>query len=153
VQCVAAQNDNTSPCRYIDKLGVGPILPLLHEIDAVAKLQRLDTSLYMLGWGGSITDAEITLTPLLRSRGENGVGAWNFGQASSAKLDESAEASSREADPAKREQLIKAALKVQQDQVLSLPLHRQVIPWAAGKNVDVVHRADNWVEFAWITVK
>jgi hypothetical protein len=44
VQRVAAQNDNTLPCTYIDKLGVGPILPLLHEIDAVAELQRLDVS-------------------------------------------------------------------------------------------------------------
>jgi peptide/nickel transport system substrate-binding protein len=135
------------------KIGVKVRVNAMPRSTYFPKLQRLDTSLYMLGWGGSITDAEITLTPLLRSRGENGVGAWNFGQASSAKLDESAEASSREADPAKREQLIKAALKVQQDQVLSLPLHRQVIPWAARQNVDVVHRADNWVEFAWITVK
>ncbi len=135
------------------KIGVKVRVNAMPRSTYFPKLQRLDTSLYMLGWGGSITDAEITLTPLLRSRGENGVGAWNFGQASSAKLDQSAEASSREADPAKREQLIKAALKVQQDQVLSLPLHRQVIPWAARQNVDVVHRADNWVEFAWITVK
>jgi hypothetical protein len=41
VQRVPAQY-GTSQCRYIDKLGVGPILPLLHEIDAVAELQRLD---------------------------------------------------------------------------------------------------------------
>ena len=38
----ALQQYDTSQCRYIDKLGVGPILPLLHEIDAVAELQRLD---------------------------------------------------------------------------------------------------------------
>jgi hypothetical protein len=41
VQRVPAQY-GTSQCRYIDKLGVGPILPLLHDIDAVAELQRLD---------------------------------------------------------------------------------------------------------------
>jgi len=40
VQCVAAQY-NTSQCRYSDKLGVGPILPLLHEIDAVALRRAL----------------------------------------------------------------------------------------------------------------
>jgi hypothetical protein len=42
--CNALQQYDTSPCRYIAKLGVGPILPLLHEIDAVAELQRLDVS-------------------------------------------------------------------------------------------------------------
>jgi peptide/nickel transport system substrate-binding protein len=31
-------------------------------------------------------------------------------------------------------------------------LHRQVIPWAARTNVNAVHRADNWLEVAWVTV-
>jgi peptide/nickel transport system substrate-binding protein len=34
-----------------------------------------------------------------------------------------------------------------------IPLHRQFIPWAARSNVTVVHRADNWLEVAWVTVK
>jgi peptide/nickel transport system substrate-binding protein len=117
------------------------------------KVQKFDTSMYMLGWGGSITDAETTLTPILRSRGEGGVGAWNFGGVRNARLDELAAASSKEGDPVKREQLIKAALKEHNAQVHHLPLHRQVIPWAARANVDVVHRADNWLEWRWITVK
>jgi len=33
-----------------------------------------------------------------------------------------------------------------------IPLHRQVIPWAARNNVNVVHRADNWFEVQWVTV-
>jgi peptide/nickel transport system substrate-binding protein len=37
--------------------------------------------------------------------------------------------------------------------VHSIPLHRQVIPWAARSNVDVVHRADNWLEVPWVTIK
>jgi peptide/nickel transport system substrate-binding protein len=117
------------------------------------KVQKFDTSMYMLGWGGSITDAETTLTPILRSRGEGGVGAWNFGGVKNVRLDEFAAASSKEGDPIKREQLIKAALREHNAQVHHLPLHRQVIPWAARANVDVVHRADNWLEWRWITVK
>ena len=34
-----------------------------------------------------------------------------------------------------------------------IPLHRQFIPWAARANVEVVHRADNWLEWAWVTIK
>ncbi|NKI97375.1 peptide/nickel transport system substrate-binding protein [Rhizobacter sp. SG703] len=117
------------------------------------KVQKFDTSMFMLGWGGSITDAEVTLTPVLRSRGEGGVGAWNFGGTKDAKLDELAAASSKEADPKKREQLIKAALREHNEQVLNIPLHRQVIPWAARSNVEVVHRADNWLEWRWVTIK
>ncbi|GAP38526.1 ABC transporter substrate-binding protein [Piscinibacter sakaiensis] len=117
------------------------------------KVQKFDTSMYMLGWGGSITDAETTLTPVLRNRGEGGVGAWNFGGYVDAKLDELAAASSREPDPKKREQLVKAALKRHNEEVHHLPLHRQVIPWAARQNVELVHRADNWLEWRWVSVK
>ena len=117
------------------------------------KLQKLDTSMYLLGWGGSITDAETTLTPIFRSRGAGGVGDWNFGQVSNPKLDELAAASSREPDAKKREELIKAAVREQAAQVHHIPLHRQVIPWASRQNVTVVHRADNWLEWSWVTVR
>jgi len=135
------------------KIGVKLRVNAMPRSTYFPKLQRLDTSLYLLGWGGSITDAETTLTPLLRTRDEAGVGAWNFGQIANARLDGLAAASSREADPVKREQLIKAALQEQKDQVLTLPLHRQVVPWGARQNVDVVHRADNWIEFAWVHIR
>ncbi len=38
------------------------------------KLEKLDTSMYMFGWGGAITDAETTLTPVMRNRGRQGRG-------------------------------------------------------------------------------
>jgi peptide/nickel transport system substrate-binding protein len=117
------------------------------------KVQKFDTSMYMLGWGGASTDAESTLTPVLRSPAEGGIGAWNFGRAKNPRLDELAAASSKEGDPKKREQLIRAALKEHNAQIQNLPLHRQVIPWAARANVDAVHRADNVLEWRWVTVK
>jgi peptide/nickel transport system substrate-binding protein len=40
------------------------------------------------------------------------------------------------------------------DNVYMIPLHLQVIPWAARSNLDgVIHRADNWLQATWITVK
>ena len=116
------------------------------------KAEKLDVSMYMLGWGGSITDAETTLTPIMRSRGDGGVGYYNWGNVKNPKLDELAIASSKEADPVKREQLIKAALREHNEQIHHIPLHRQVIPWAARSNVTVTHRADNWLEWQWVTV-
>ncbi len=116
------------------------------------KIEKQDTSLYMLGWGGAITDAETTFTPVLRNRGEKGVGYWNFGGVKNDKFDALAAQSSVEPDPKKREGLIKAALREYKEQVHVIPLHRQVIPWAARSNVSAVHRADNWLEVQWITV-
>ena len=135
------------------KIGVRLRVNAMPRSTYFPKLQRLDTSMYLLGWGGAITDAETTLTPLLRTRGEGGVGAWNFGQIADVRLDELAAASSREADPVKRESLVKAALQRHKDQVLTLPLHRQVVPWAMRQNIDVVHRADNWLEFSWVRIR
>ncbi len=115
-----------------------------------AKLGKLDTSMYMLGWGGSVTDAETTLTPIYRTRAPGGIGDFNYGQVNDPKMDELAAASSKEPDPGKREALIKAAIRLHNEQVHHIPLHCQFIPWAARSNVDAVHRADNWVEFAWV---
>ena len=117
------------------------------------KLEKFDTSMYMLGWGGAVTDAETTLTPVMRSVGEKGMGSFNYGRVKNEKFDQVASQSSSEADPKKREALVKAALTEWKEQVHTIPLHRQVIPWAARANVDAVHRADNWLEVGWITVK
>jgi peptide/nickel transport system substrate-binding protein len=117
------------------------------------KIEKYDLSMFMLGWGGAITDAETMLTPVLRNPGEKGVGAYNYGKFRNDKADALAAQSSVEADPKKREELVKAALKAYKDEFNILPLHRQVIPWAARSNVNVVHRADNWFEVHWVTIR
>ena len=117
------------------------------------KLEKLDTSMYMLGWGGSITDPETTFTPIYRNRGAGGVGFYNYGNYKDDKLDALAAASSVEADAAKRKALIKQVFLAHNEAVHHIPLHRQFIPWAARSNVSVVHRADNWLETQWVTVK
>lgn len=116
------------------------------------KLEKYDTSLFMYGWGGSLTDAESVLTPVLRSRGDKGVGTYNFGGFVNARADAAAAQSSVEADPKKREALIRTALTELREQVNVIPLHRQVIPWAARQGITVVHRPDNWLEAAWVKV-
>jgi peptide/nickel transport system substrate-binding protein len=117
------------------------------------KLEKLDTSLYMLGWGGSITDAETTFTPIYRNRGAGGIGSYNYGNYTDDKLDAVAAAQSKEPDVEKRKALIKEGFKIHNDAVRHIPLHRQFIPWAARSNVAVVHRADNWLEWSWVTIK
>ncbi len=117
------------------------------------KQEKLDTSMYMLGWGGSITDPETTFTPIYRNRGDKGVGEYNRGNFKDDELDALAAASSKEADPDKRKALIKQVFLRHNAQVHHIPLHRQFIPWAARSGVSVVHRADNWMEIQWVVVK
>jgi peptide/nickel transport system substrate-binding protein len=117
-----------------------------------ARMFKLDTSSYMLGWGGAITDAETTFTPILHSNDGKGKGDWNWGRYVNRKLDQLIDAQRVESDPAKRKQLIAQALAEHNAQVHHVPLHRQVIPWAMRENIRVVHRADNWVETQWVYV-
>ena len=116
------------------------------------KMEKADTSMYLLGWGGAVTDADQTFTAVMRSAGDKGVGFYNWGRVKNDKFDQLAIASSVEADPKKREGLIKAALREYIDQVHLIPLHRQVIPWAMRSNITVVHRADNWLQATWVTL-
>jgi peptide/nickel transport system substrate-binding protein len=117
------------------------------------RMEKFDTSLYLLGWGGAVTDAEPTFTPVMRFPAVGGVGLYNWGRVKNEKFEALAIASANETDARKREELVKAALREYQAQIHLIPLHRQVIPWATRQNVSLVHRADNWLEVAWATVK
>ncbi|MBB4844653.1 peptide/nickel transport system substrate-binding protein [Paucibacter oligotrophus] len=117
------------------------------------KLEKLDTNAYLFGWGGSITDPESIFSSHYRNRGEKGVGEYNRGNFRDDTLDALVAASSKEADPAKREALIRQIFKREAEQIHYIPLHRQFIPWAARNHVTVVHRPDNWLEWRWVVVK
>jgi peptide/nickel transport system substrate-binding protein len=117
------------------------------------KLEKTDTSMFMLGWGGGSTDAIFTLQPVLSSYNGKGDGDFNYGRYANPKVDELTAKVKVEMDPAKRLAYIQEALLAQNAAVNLIPLHRQVIPWAARSNVTTVHRADNWVNPIWTTVK
>jgi peptide/nickel transport system substrate-binding protein len=117
------------------------------------KVEKFDTSLYLVGWGGGSTDAETMLTPVLRNRGQQGVGVSNFGGSINPEGDALAAASTVETDPNKREGLVKAALQSFRDQVNIIPLHRQVIPWAMRKGVSLPHSANNLASMDWVTIR
>lgn len=117
-----------------------------------ARMPKRDTSAFMLGWGGAITDAQTTLTPVLHSPDGKGAGDYNWGSYVNKKLDALIDAARIEPDAAKRKQQIADALAEHNAQIHHVPLHRQVIPWATRQNVRVVHRADNWVETQWVYV-
>jgi len=137
-----------------EKIGVKLKVVAQPIVTYFPKLEKFEASMYMLGWGGSITDAETTLTPVMRNwqPPPSGVGFYNYGRSTNAKFDDLAAKSSVEADPAKRKELILAALTEWKEQVHTIPLHRQVIPWAARSNVTAVHRPDNYFIWEWVTI-
>jgi peptide/nickel transport system substrate-binding protein len=117
------------------------------------KLEKLDTSLYMLGWGGATTDAIFTLQPVLSTWNGKGDGDYNYGRYTNAKLDELTARIKTDMNFEERLELIHDALAAHSAEINHIPLHRQVIPWASRASVTVVHRADNYVIPQWVKMQ
>ena len=117
------------------------------------KIQNGDTSAFLAGWGGGPTDAIFILKPVMHSKDSKGAGESNYGNAKVTELDTLIDRLEGEMNVAERQDMINRATKLIQDEVLIIPLHRQVIPWAVRSQVSVVHRPDNVVEPIWVRVQ
>ena len=118
------------------------------------KIQLLDTSFYMLGWGVPTFDSQYALQSLMRTRIEKTAdGDYNLGRYSNAKVDAAIDKLKTEIDPKKRADLAREITILHRDDVGHIPLHHQVIPWAMRSNVFAVHRADNRVSVKWINIQ
>jgi peptide/nickel transport system substrate-binding protein len=118
------------------------------------KIQNFDTSFYMLGWGVPTFDSQYALQSLLRTLvPKTADGDYNLGKYSNAKVDAAVDKLKTEVDPAERAAFAREITIQHMADVGHIPLHHQVIPWAMGANVTVVHRADNRLTVKWVTVK
>ena len=135
------------------QIGVTTSVTAMPRANYFPKLEKLDTSLYMLGWGGAATDPIFILQPVLHTANAKGDGDYNYGRYSNARLDALIDQIKVELDVEKRRKLINEALMIQHDELFHLPLHRQVIPWATRGNVTTVHLANNNVIPNWVTVQ
>jgi peptide/nickel transport system substrate-binding protein len=117
------------------------------------KVLRRDTSFYMLGWTPGTYDAHNALNALMATPNDKGQGQFNLGAYSNAKLDELTLKIQSETDQTKRNEMIREAFKIHQDDVGHIPLHQQALAWATKKNVELVQLPDNFMFFKWITVK
>ena len=132
------------------KIGVTVKVAAIPKANYFPKVQKLDTSMYLLGWGGSTTDAMFTLKPVLHSRNDKGAGEYNWGNYKIAAFDDLIDKAEGEMDLKARQDMIIKAMRMHHDEVLHIPLHLQVIPWASSGGVSVIHRPDNWLEVSWI---
>lgn len=117
------------------------------------KFQNFDSSLYMLGWGVATYDAQYTIQSLVRTRTTGADGNFNFSKISDPVIDRLTDAMKSETDVAKRNGMIKEALQRIKDEVLLIPLHHQMRPWAMKAGVTTVHRSDDRPEARFTSVK
>ena len=112
---------------------------------------RYQTSFYMLGWTPTTYDAHNTLYNIMGTRG-GARGVFNSGGWSNARYDALVDQIAVETDPAKRQQLINEAMRLHADEVGHIPLHQQVVVWAARNNITLQQMADNYFPLRYVRV-
>jgi peptide/nickel transport system substrate-binding protein len=111
-----------------------------------------DTDFYLLGWTPAPYDAHNALYTLLGTR--NGKrGEVNDGGYSNPELDGLIDRIGVETDQAKRSAMIQQSIEMLQKDVPVVPLHQQVIVWAAKTNVELAQPADNFFPYRLVQVK
>jgi peptide/nickel transport system substrate-binding protein len=135
------------------QIGVVTRVNAMPRANFFPKIEKLDTSMYMLGWGGATIDAIFILQPVLATYNGKGDGDYNYGRYTNTKQDELIAKIKVDMNAAQRLDEIHAALAAQAAEINHLPLHRQMIPWAVRSNVTAVHRADNNVIPYWVKIQ
>ncbi|HET6264011.1 MAG TPA: ABC transporter substrate-binding protein [Usitatibacter sp.] len=112
------------------------------------KIEKYDTSFYLLSWGGGVTsDALYTLNALLHSVGTKGEGDFNMGRWSNTEMDRLIDDVKTQEDPARRDEGVRKALVLANQELPVVAIHQQLIPWAMRKSVDAWYSPVNTVYF------
>ena len=135
------------------RIGVKATLMAENMATFSQKFQNFDSSMYMLGWGVATYDAQYTLQSLVRTKTTGADGNFNFSKISDTAVDRLVDAMKSETDIAKRNAMIKEALVRTRDEVLLIPLHHQMRPWAMKAGVTTLHRSDDRPEARYTSIR
>ena len=135
------------------RIGVKVNLMAETKVTYFPKILRRDTSFYLLGWTPSTGDSHDVLSAIMSTPTDKGQGQFNLGSYSNPKLDELTHQIQSETDEKKRNELIRDAFKIHQDDIGHIPLHQQALAWGFSNKVNLVQLPDNRMFFKWITLK
>lgn len=115
------------------------------------RLDKRDVSFFLLGIGGTGSDAQTSLSLLAHSVNDaSGDGRFNSGRFADAELDRLIDAMKTEMDTPRRNAMIRSAFLKLHDGAYLIPLHRQKLPWAMRSRVQVVHTPWNALNLRWV---
>lgn len=117
------------------------------------KFQNFDTSIFLLGWGIATYDAQYFIQSIVRTRTAGADGNFNFSRVSDPVIDRLSDAMKTETDTAKRNAMIREALVRIRDDVLVIPMHHQIRPWAMKTSLTTLHRSNDNPHMRFTTVK
>ncbi|MGZ5906203.1 MAG: ABC transporter substrate-binding protein, partial [Reyranella sp.] len=118
------------------------------------KLQKKDSSMYLLGWGVPTLDSHYVFTFLYQTEdAAKKVGGWNYTGYSNPKMDALTDAMLKEVDQAKRDKMIADAWALAVADMPYLPLHHQLIVWSMSDKVTIPIFANDAPNFKYSTMK
>ncbi|RTZ98727.1 MAG: ABC transporter substrate-binding protein [Deltaproteobacteria bacterium] len=136
------------------KVGVKVNLKAQPKAQYFKKVLAYDTEFYLLGWTPSSFDSYNVLYNLIDSRDkESGRGKFNLGGYANVRIDELTDQILSETDLNKRNQMIKEAYELLNNDIGYIPLHQQALAWGKKDNINLVQRADNQFMLYYVTVK
>jgi peptide/nickel transport system substrate-binding protein len=132
----------------LSQVGIRARPNIMTQTTFFPKIEKYDTSFYLLSWGGGVTsDALYTLNALLHSVGPKGEGDFNMGRWSHPEMDRLVGEIKVQVDPAGRNEAIRKALVLANAERPVVPIHQQLLPWVMRKNVDAWFSPINTVFF------
>jgi peptide/nickel transport system substrate-binding protein len=136
------------------RAGIKAALSARPKAQYLAKIlaPNYDTDFFMLGWTPATYDAHNALYTLVASRG-GGRGEVNVEGYNNPAMDALVDRIGVETDQAKRDAMIDEAANLLQHDLPIIPLHQQVIVWAAKQNIDLAQPADNAFPYRYVNVK
>src|SRR5678809_757772 len=149
-------NDNAicqAVAANLARIGVKVNLMAETKVSYFPKILRRDTSFYLLGWTPSTVDSHDVLSSIMATPTDKGQGQFNLGAYSNAKVDELTLKVQSETDQKKRNEMIREAFRIHQEDVGHIPLHQQALAWATAKSVQLMQLPNNYMYFKWITQK
>ena len=133
----------------LSQVGIRATPNIVPQTTYFPKIQKFDTSMYLLRWGTPTFDSLYTLQALLHTNGgeSSGLGDSNYGRYSNPKMDQLIAQIRTEGDLKKRDGLIREALLINATELPVIPLHQPLVPWAMRKNVVAVFTPNNVAYF------
>lgn len=142
--------------RYInDEQILQAVAPMLARIGIRVRVEAMPLTIYfsrankkefsmaLVGWGPQTGEVSSPLRSILATiNPDKGMGTVNYSLYSSATMDALLEEGLRTVDDRKREKLLQDAVAVAINDVGLIPLHFQVVTWAARKGITYTPRVD-----------
>lgn len=116
------------------------------------KLSQGTASFIEFGWTAS-PDAWNSLNGLFRSFDRSGLGTFNAGRYSNAKLDSLIDSVRTEPDLTRRRAMVSTVLRMVGDELPLVPLYRRTLSWAMARQVHAQQWPNDTLELRWVKLK